>query len=65
MSQKDADYFCKLAMESRAVALRTSNESMRGIWLEAEECWLALASEVEAVPEDNAATSESVKCNDA
>jgi hypothetical protein len=49
MSQKDTDYFCKLAMESRAAALRAPNESMRGIWLDAEECWLALASEVEAV----------------
>ncbi len=54
MAQKGADYFSKLAIESRAAAFRTYNATTRGIWLEAEECWLALARKMESLSEEKA-----------
>ena len=54
MAPIGADYCCKLAIESRAAAFQTYDATTRGIWLEAEECWLALAREIESLPEEKA-----------
>jgi hypothetical protein len=58
MAQKGADYFYKLATESRAAAFRATNLFMRGIWLEAEECWRALATEMESLQKNKIGNSE-------
>ena len=54
MAPIGADYFSKLAIESRAAAFGTYDATTRGIWLQAEECWLALARETESLSEEKA-----------
>ena len=46
MNQSGADYFYKLAMESRVAALSARDPQAK--WRDAEDCWLALASQMEA-----------------
>jgi hypothetical protein len=48
MDQRGADYFYKLAMESRVAALRARDPVVQAKWRDAEECWIALASQMEA-----------------